>query len=212
MKDAAEFIPWIACFATFYEMTNSAAVETSLSSLLSESLPKLVPIYAKEQLNSNGRAGMLSSFRLACFMPNIYHMHIGIQKKATSILHNFIKSSTKYPSCIKTATEFFSVARGFLDEETLMWHTAIFYHGIVMEMSRHSLRVDNLNAYLAAMTSVVANRRPFTVDQLGRLNFLPFLISSFHLEESVSNNKKTQRKKVTRPKLHNRQKLQEEKK
>ena len=67
-----------------------------------------------------------------------------------------------------------------------MWHTAVFFHLIMSEMSRPAVRVDNFIHYLSVMTVIVANRQPFTMEQLGRLNFLPFLIRNFQLEEFVS--------------------------
>lgn len=77
-----------------------------------------------------------------------------------------------------------------LDEETVMWHTAVFYHLIITEFVHQPLRDFNLNCFLAVMTLIVANRQKFTMDQLVKLNFLSFLIGNFKLEETVDSTKR----------------------
>ena len=124
------------------------------------------------------------------YIVNIFNFFFQFQNKATSILHNFMRSSINFPSCVKAATDFFVASWSLLDEETVMWHTAVFYHLIITEFVHQPLRDFNLNCFLAVMTLIVANRQKFTMDQLVKLNFLSFLIGNFKLEETVDSTKR----------------------
>lgn len=188
-EQAAVFIPWVSCFTAFLKHNKMQSTIETIFSLCNENLSKLVPIFSKSQSTSKFRAGLLSFFRFGCFLPHIFYVHIQFQNKVTSILHNFLRSSINFPSCVKAATDFFAASWSLLEEEVVMWHTAVFYHRIITEIVRQPLRDFNLNCFIEAMTLIVANRQRFTTDQLVKLNFLSFLIGNFQLEETVDQNK-----------------------
>lgn len=189
VNQAIIYAAYAALFAAFIDETNSSQVTQNVVLVVDENIAKLLSVFSRSVIIPMARAGIQSLFLIGRHLPHLFQTAIGFQNKATSILHNFILANNHYPSCIRASTELFAAVMRFLDEETVMWHTAIFYHFIIRCITNEKLSVDAFDSFLSVMTAIVANRHHFTVEQLGRLYFLPFLIENFQLEEFVSNYK-----------------------
>ncbi|OHT08162.1 hypothetical protein TRFO_23449 [Tritrichomonas foetus] len=206
---ASLFVPWAALFATFLNIKPNPAIQQSLTVMCTENITMILPALSRGKNSSANRAGLTALFQLGCHLPHLFHSEIAFQSKATSFMHNYLRSSLNFPTCVKTATDLFISCHRFLDEDVLMWHTAVFFNLIMHEIVRFPLREVNLNCYLSVMTVIVANRQKFIMEQLGKLYFLPFLICSFKLEESVGQDKKKQQQQEQQQQAQQQQAPQE---
>lgn len=187
-EEVTTLVPFAALFATFMDLNTSTALHSKVTNVVTEKVSRCLPKLIEGKNSSENRSGMVSIFELGCHLPNLFHSHISFQNKATSFLHNFLRTSLNLPTCVKTATDFFIACHRYLDESVLMWHTFVFFDLMIREMGRLPLREINLNCYLSVMTVIVANRQKFTMEQLGRFFFLHFMINTIHLEELIGKN------------------------
>ena len=194
---ATLFVPWAAIISTMLSIRQHPSLEQNFTVICNnENICKIIPVLSCLKNSSSSRAGITAFLQLGCFVPHLFHTVITLQNKATSFIHNFLRSSLNFPTCVKASTDIFNACHRYLDDETVMWHTALFYDMIIHELVRVPIREVNLNSYLSVMTVIVANRQKFTMDQLGKLYFLSFLIDIFHLEELIKNNANEKQEEV----------------
>ena len=188
-KDSEEiytsFIGWMTCFSTMFDLSTNENIRSKLMQNIQFDIQKVANHFDQKIGSKRSRAGLTALLSLGRHIP-LYFVDLGMIKNApTSLLHRFMTINRKSSTAIKVGCEFFIAVQPFVDDESLMWHTAIFFTSLAYLCYITKIKSEMLQSILSVLTSIISNRDQHITDQLQHLNFLQLLVNQIELEAFV---------------------------
>ncbi|EAY17844.1 CAMK family protein kinase [Trichomonas vaginalis G3] len=175
------FIGWMACFGTIFDITTDSILRKNLENAIIFEPTKITTHFLNELTTNRACAGLTAIFNLSRFMPQQF-ASLGQVQNSLSVVHRFLYAYRKRETCVKMSCGFFIAALPYLDEESILWHTSVFFNALVITTYRHTICSVILESYSSVLTSIISNRGSNLTEQLLHLYFLQFTVKQFELE------------------------------
>ena len=185
ISNPSEIVAWAAMISSFFSC-HSRPVKEALLTLYDPIFPVLLDKYLPmENDNPQTKCTTLALLRYGRHHPREFINFINLKNNATSFIHNFIHMNYKMKTFVCAGIEFAKSSLFLLKEESLTWHTSLFYHYLVNELMPVRIRIEIVKSFLSIMCSIVENRDYSMTLLLKRIYFIYFLKKNFELEEIV---------------------------
>lgn len=169
---------WAGLFSSLFEITDSCDLSEKLMSIVGENFK----IHTNAPIDKSEQSKILNLFSLARYAPMSFLETLSVHNLSTSMMLRFLSLcgdfETNYSICFK----FFSSALQLIDEESVSWHFAIFFHVLVKELAKENLNPIIIVTTLNVIRSIIEGRHRFTVDQMNKLYILPNMLFNIELE------------------------------
>ena len=170
---------WAALFSAIFEYAENVNLHLRLSSIVANNFMIEPNIVFESEMT---KFHVLILLDLARHVPDRYLTVASVQGQLSSFLLRFMSLFSEYETCFQTGALFFSYCFQLLDEESVMWHFALFFHTLIKSLASQEIRESIIVSCITALRAVVEQRHKWNYEQIKALFLLNNMLKHIELE------------------------------